>query len=198
MSCGIFMRQTKLSGNRKYKQAGVGLIEVLIAVLIFSVGLLGMTTMQLGAKRTSYEATQRSIATGLARDILERMRSNPTELALYASLAPVGTPVGGSSLSAGTNCNAATCTTAQLAARDLYEWVELLRGASEKIGTVDVGGLVTPQACITHASGEVSVAIAWQGASELTNPTLSSCGNGSYGTLDVRRLLFITTYVGST
>jgi type IV pilus assembly protein PilV len=189
------MKHANLRGKERRTQAGVGLIEVLIAVLVFAVGLLGMTTMQMGTKRASYEATQRSIATGLARDILERMRSNPAVLASY-----VVDDVGGSSRpTPGTNCNEDPCVPGDLAEQDLYEWVELLRGASEQISGTNAGGLVTPQACITHAAGLVSVAIAWQGVSELTNPTQSACGNGSYGTGDVlRRLMVITTYVGST
>ena len=51
---------------------GASLIEVLIAVLIFTSGALGLAGMQLVAKRNTYEATQRSIATGLAGDILEQ------------------------------------------------------------------------------------------------------------------------------
>ncbi len=63
----------------------MGLVEVLVAVLIFAVGLLGMAAMQLAAKKSSYEATQRSIATSLSRDILERMRSNPGQIAAYVA-----------------------------------------------------------------------------------------------------------------
>lgn len=184
------------------RQIGMGLIEVMVAVLIFAVGLLGMAAMQLAAKKSSYEATQRSIATSLSRDILERMRSNPEQLAAY-----VATDVGDTSsppATPGTDCAAATCNPAQLAAYDLYEWYQLLIGASEKIdiaGTVsNAGGLVEPRACISDADGLVSVAIAWRGVNEMTNPTESGCGDGLglYGTSDVqRRLLVITTYIGS-
>ncbi len=192
------MRKCTITGTYPRTQVGVGLIEVLIAVLVFSVGLLGMMSMQLAAKRASFESTQRTIATGLVRDILERIRSNPGALSSY-----VVNNVGASSLAPGTDCNALTCTTSQLAAWDLYEWVELLRGAAEVITigstTSNAGGLVAPQACITHNVGKISVAIAWRGVSELANPTGSGCGNGSgyYGVGDVqRRLLLITTYVG--
>lgn len=71
--------------RRLSREKGVGLIEVLIAVLVLSVGLLGMVAMQITAKRNSFEAAQRSIATGLSRDILERIRSNPGEVATYVS-----------------------------------------------------------------------------------------------------------------
>ena len=196
-------RNTKTMGNNRRGQAGMGLIEVLIAVLVFAVGMLGMTAMQLGAKRSSYEATQRSIATSLARDILERVRSNPAALSSYviSELGP-----GGTTVAAGTNCSLITsnCTTVQLAARDLYDWGELLDGASEVItigGTPsNAGGLVDSRACITNTSGFITVSIAWKGVNDMTNPTDSTCGEGSglYGASNVkRRLLYMTTYVGT-
>jgi type IV pilus assembly protein PilV len=193
------MKHANLRGKERRTQAGVGLIEVLIAVLVFAVGLLGMTTMQMGAKRANYEATQRSIATGLARDILERMRSNPAALTSYEV-----SELGSVAVAAGTNCSPGPCTTAQLAGRDLYEWNEWLKGASEKITvggvTTDAGGLVDYRACITETLGLVEVAIVWRGVSDLTNPTESTCGeaSGLYGaSQEKRRLLVMTTYIGS-
>lgn len=184
-----------------YKVKGVGLIEVLIAVLVLSVGILGMISMQVSAKRNMYEATQRSIATGLARDILERIRSNPAEIASY-----VGTLGGGSITTAPASCNSATCTTSALAVRDMYEWEQLLDGASEKITISGVesnaGGLVDPRACITNVAGVVTIAIAWKGVADMSNPSASSCGEGSGlydgddGSADVkRRLMVMTTYI---
>lgn len=181
---------------------GVGLIEVLIAVLVLSVGILGMISMQVTAKRNTYESTQRSIATALARDILERIRSNPGEVATYAA----SSTLGGSSISiVPASCNSAACTTSALAARDLYEWEQLLDGAAEKItigGTEsNAGGLVDPRACITNVGGVVTVAIAWKGVTEASNPSASTCGesSGLYGaSYEQRRLMVIQTYISDT
>ncbi len=184
---------------KMYNVKGVGLIEVLIAVLVLSVGILGMISMQVTAKRNMYESTQRSIATGLARDILERIRSNPGEISAYAASATLG---GSSITAAPASCNSAACSTSALAARDLYEWEQLLDGAAEKItigGTEsNSGGLVDPRACITNASGVVTVAIAWKGVTETSNPTASTCGesSGLYGSSnEQRRLMMIQTYI---
>ncbi len=190
--------------RRPPHQIGVGLIEVLIALLVLGVGILGMVSMQVTAKRNSYEATQRSIATALASDIIERMRSNPSELISYDAQ----TLGGGSIGTAPASCNTAPCVTSALASRDLYEWEQSLDGAAEKITlggtTSNAGGLIDPQACIdtdtAGLSGSVTVAIAWKGVAELTNPTASTCGesSGLYGTdQKQRRLLVITTYVSS-
>lgn len=185
-------------------QRGVGLIEVLIAVFILAVGILSLASMQLAAKRASYEATQRSIATSLSRDIVERMRSNPEQLNAF-----VVTNIGDESALLTTpspNCASATCTPANLAAYDLAEWESLLVGASEKLGSGNAGGLVDPRACITHAAGTVTVAIAWRGVSSLTNPVDSTCGESVVGLYDdpdetagnnlKRRLLFVSTFIG--
>lgn len=189
-------------------QRGIGLIEVLIAVFILAVGMLGLATMQLTAKRASYEATQRSIATSLAKDIVERMRTNPGQLNAY-----VVNNIGDESslLSAApVNCTAATCTPANLAAYDLSEWEAILVGANEKLGSANAGGLVDPRACITHADGAVEVAIAWRGVNSLTNPAGPTagfiCGESVAGLYDDpdetagnnlrRRLLVFSTYIG--
>ena len=185
-------------------QRGIGLIEVLIAVFILAVGMLGLANMQLAAKRASYEATQRSIATSLARDIVEKMRANPDQLAAY-----VVTGIGDeASLLAtpGTNCSSTTCTPANLAAYDLSEWESILVGATEKLASANSGGLVAPRACTTHVNGTVTVAIAWRGVSSLTNPTDSTCGESVTGLYDDpdatagnnlrRRLLVMSTFIG--
>ena len=106
---------------------------------------------------------------------------------------------------AGVDCNTASCTPAELAQRDLLEWNDLLQGASEQItlagATSNAGGLVDARACITHNNGNVTIAIAWRGVSELTNPAESNCGeaSGLYGAGNVnRRLLVMSSYIGIT
>lgn len=181
-------------------QKGLGLIEILLAVLLLGIGAVGLASMQIKAKRMTYEAVQRSVATSLARDIIERMRNNPGALASYV-VSNYGdndnrtepTP----------DCSSATCTTTQLAAHDLWEWERALLGATET--TVDggntslVGGLHIPRACITHNSGEISVAIVWKGFDEHSNPnTATTCGEGLglYGASDAaRQVMLITTFI---
>ena len=179
-------------------QIGAGLIEVMVSLLVFTVGILGLGATQLAAKQASYEATQRSIASSLANDILERMRGNPNELTSY-----VIKEMGGSALGAAINCNKSSCSTNDLAAFDLYEWSGLLAGASEQITIAGItsyaGGLVDSRACIAVQDGFVTVAIAWRGAKDSTNPSASNCGqmSGLYGAShEKRRLLLVKSFVG--
>ena len=185
--------------NSTNKQRGVGLVEVLIAVLVFALGILGMASMQVNAKRVSYDALQRSLATALTRDIIERMRSNPadTSLLVYGAVDDLG---GGSITTEPTpNCKSATCTPAQLAAHDIWEWEQALDGASETSGGTNAGGLVSPQACITYAAGVVTVTVAWKGYDGKANPIPgNTCGttSGLYGAGNVdRQLIVINTYI---
>lgn len=57
-------------------QSGMTLIEVLIAVLVLSVGLLGLAAMQTVSLRQNQSAAVRSQATLLAYEITDRMRAN--------------------------------------------------------------------------------------------------------------------------
>ena len=57
-------------------QRGLTLIEVMVAVLVMSIGLLGMASLQLNALRGNTGAFWRSQATWFAYDMSDRLRSN--------------------------------------------------------------------------------------------------------------------------
>jgi type IV pilus assembly protein PilV len=56
---------------------GVGLIEVLVAVLVLAIGLLGVAAMQAMALRNSQSSLERSQGVIHAYTILDAMRANP-------------------------------------------------------------------------------------------------------------------------
>lgn len=70
-----FSLKISLSPGRR-GQSGMTLIEVLIAVLVLSVGLLGLAAMQTVSLRQNQSAAVRSQATLLAYEITDRMRAN--------------------------------------------------------------------------------------------------------------------------
>jgi type IV pilus assembly protein PilV len=79
------------------QQSGFTLIEILVAVVILALGLLGMAGMQANSLRNNQSAYFRSQATVLAYDILDRMRANRTaaaggqyDIALGAAAAGAG------------------------------------------------------------------------------------------------------------
>lgn len=63
-------------GKEKRRQRGVTLIEVLVAVLVLSIGLIGLAALQVAALQANQISYQRSQATNLAYDVIERMRAN--------------------------------------------------------------------------------------------------------------------------
>ncbi|MBF0446681.1 MAG: type IV pilus modification protein PilV [Magnetococcales bacterium] len=72
------VNKTKTPPARIAPEAGFSLLEILIALLILSVGLLGLGTLQLASLRTGQEAYFRDQATAIAQELAERLHVNPT------------------------------------------------------------------------------------------------------------------------
>ena len=182
------------------------MFEFLIALLIFSMGMLGVLSAQLAGKKAGYDASQRSVATALARDILERMRANPGQINSY-QVSDVGNESRRLSRP-GTNCDASICSATQLAAFDLWQWESLLVGESEEFSGGYAGGLLSPRACISSDEGQVAVAISWLGAimtgHAAENTQAAACGEeeiepesgGEVISVRQRHQLTISTYIG--
>jgi len=105
-------------------QRGISLIEVLMAVLIFSVGLIGLAGLLVMATRSNHAAYQRTQVTFLASTMADRMGANPVGVwsGFYNSAAY---PVGASS-AANNDCSAG-CTPQALAAADQRAWSRQLQ-----------------------------------------------------------------------
>lgn len=198
-------------------QRGFSLIEILIAVLILAIGLLGVAGLQVTSKRSNYEAVQRATATMLIRDMIERIRANQGQLDTYTNTGAGRTfsPSAGIS-TAVTDCfgSGADCNDSTMATYDLYEWENALAGVTETntATAANVGGLALPSACITGAAsgtataGLVTVAIAWRGLTPFPDqaaPGKNACGNDS-GLYDdtanddvYRRVIEVETFIGS-
>lgn len=99
----------------KKLQSGVGLIEILIAVVIMSLGFLAAARMQVEGMRFSQSAYYQSQAHFLANDMIDRMRGNIPGVILdeYSNEET-------SSSAAKENCN--ICTPSEIADLDLFEW----------------------------------------------------------------------------
>jgi len=165
------------------RESGIGLIEVLITLFILAIGLLGIAGTQLMSKRANFEATQRTTATHLANDILERMRANSAPTVATASMLPEyvvnGGGLGGETISTAPPAPTAGDTEA-IMFRDLWEWEQAIDGAAETTGAdaVKTGGLVSPSACIytdvdaaaINKSGRYMFTIVWRGTAKLSDP----------------------------
>ncbi len=92
---------------------GFSLIEVLIALIIMSVGMLGIAGLYVQSMQAGRTSMLRHHAVNLASDIADRIRANPTAGASY--IAGAGTD---------NNCVAqgVDCSIAQMAAHDIFLW----------------------------------------------------------------------------
>lgn len=122
--------------NSVPRQRGFSLVEVLIALVIMSVGMLGIAGLYVQSMQAGRTATFRHHAVTLAGDVADRIRANPRAAGAY-------TAVGG----ADNGCVAAgiTCNQAEMAAHDIFLWTQQAQD-SLPAGTVTItfDGTVTP------------------------------------------------------
>lgn len=106
--------------NHSFPQSarGVTILEVLIAILIVSVGLLGMAGLQAVGLKANVGASQRTAATMLAYEMADRMRANIAGVnAGNYDITVLNVPT------QQTSClQAAGCTLQQMAQNDMWEW----------------------------------------------------------------------------
>ncbi len=180
-------------------QRGFSLIELLIALVIFSVGLLAVAGLQTVSKQSNYESLQRTAASQIAYGLLEEMRTNGNGIGTYLAAPDLGG--GRVRLEPLPNCTfGAECNAAQKAAHDLWFWERVLDGDFETNAGVGTGGLLLPSLCITGPGGPgvYTVTIVWRGAASLTGGIQNACGtaSGNYGANnEFRRVLQIPTYL---
>src|SRR3989304_2881609 len=103
-------------------QKGFSLIEVLVALLILSIGLLGLAALQTTSLQYNTGSYLRTQATFLAYDILDRMRANSAAVA-DADGTGYDQPVSSMVVSGG-NCHATNCTSAELGLYDVRSWYD--------------------------------------------------------------------------
>ncbi len=187
---------------RPARGRGFSLLETLIALVVFSLGILGLAALQGLSKKTNFEAIERTQAAFLANDIIERMRANPGALNSYdADGDDAWLTVGGGSRGDGpqSRCRDAACDGPDLARDDLWAWEQAIDGAAARNGDAYAGGLAAPTGCIRRgADGQVEVAIAWRGLTALSNAgAATACtAAGRYGSGDAhRRVLTMNTYI---
>jgi type IV pilus assembly protein PilV len=166
--------------RKMQQQNGMTFIEVLIALVILVTGILGAVALQAVAKKSSFDTMQRSLASSLAQDIIERMRGNNSN---NINLYQVGSPFGGGDAIAPVNCSqlANNCTPQQITFHDLFEWEQSLIGAGTKNGLLNVGGLVNGVGCINVIGNTVTVAISWQGKTDVADGGDSASGDDTCG-----------------
>ncbi|OGB21181.1 MAG: type IV pilus modification protein PilV [Burkholderiales bacterium RIFCSPLOWO2_02_FULL_57_36] len=96
-------------------QRGFALIEAMVSLVVLAFGVLGLIGFQMQTLRDTRDSVGRSRAIVGIQDIGDRMRINP-------NLVPANYTAGFGAVATPTDCTAAPCTTAQLAAFDIWRW----------------------------------------------------------------------------
>jgi type IV pilus assembly protein PilV len=125
-------------------QQGFSLMEVLVTVLVLAIGLLGLASLQLNALRNSTSAYERSQATILAYEIVDRMRTNRTAARAGAYDIALEEDAGAA------DCIGATCSPDELAVFDVAQW----KGDVARL-------LPAGDAAVATNAGVVTVTIQW-------------------------------------
>jgi len=183
------------------QQRGFSLLELLVALVIFSIGLLAVAGLQTVSKQANFEGLQRTTASQIAGGLLEDMRMNGDAINIYRTAGEIGSGSRGGEPAP--NCSmAASCNSAQKAAHDLWFWEQALDGNLETNGGAGTGGLMLPTLCVDGPAvggpGIYRVTITWRGGASMTNAVNNPCGvdSGNYGAQnEFRRIIQVPTYI---
>lgn len=165
--------------------AGYTMIEVLIALVILAIGIIGMAALIGKMHQVEAEAYQRAQALLLMQEMTGRVSIAGVNAVNYVTGTddPLGTDGGGLS----------SCAGLTHAALDLCKWSNALKGAAETgSGAGAVGAMIDARGCVEQVQaidatpgvctpGIFRVSVAWQGLTPTAAPSGLACGAGSYG-----------------
>ncbi|MHA3059213.1 type IV pilus modification protein PilV [Acinetobacter sp. ANC 4636] len=133
----------------KYQQ-GVGLLEVLVALLLLAIGVLGFVGLQLRAVEATSEGFNRIQAMNIARDLAEKMRMNNSTAALAAYKTNLESMT--NQAASGSNCYSNFCTPTAKAAFDVHE---------AYVQATNTGMTLNIMTCPGTANGRQCIYVAW-------------------------------------
>lgn len=137
------------------RQAGVSLIESMVALLVISIGLLGIASLQIVAMKQNAIALNHSQAVWIAYNMADRVRANISQFTNYAG---IDTSSGYSQ-----DCMSASCNNVQMVTADASDW-------STHVQTLPAG-----RGIITGNASELTITVLWDG--EGTGATGTACGS---------------------
>ena len=172
--------------------SGFTLLEVLIAVFVLALGIVGGVSMQLAAMRARYQSTLLAQASMLATATAERIRANRAQMQLPAGANPYLTldydvldnpaPTAPAAL-----CHATPCDAAQLAWFDLYQIKLALRDqlpGGRVVICRDAGlwtGGTLLWSCSGGAAAPLVIKVGWRGKNPDGTPQLDRAGQHAPG-----------------
>lgn len=149
------------------RQSGFTLLEVLVAVVIVSLGMLGVAALLVTVQKADTASYLQQQAVQTTYDLLDRMRANLSGAqAGYYNGTYGGTPA------IPTNCNTGACTAKQLAGYDTSQWTaavdQLPQGSGSVASAVSSNGNVNVTVTVTWSDAPAQSAIEKSGSSSRT------------------------------
>lgn len=145
--------------SKKRGTHGFSLIEVLIALIVMSVGMLGIAGLYVHGMQAGRTSLFRHHAVALAGDVADRIRANPLGKESYNDSGEAANP--------GVLCFTQACTPAEMAASDKYFW-------DQQADATIPDGDVTVAYAVSAGPGDpatYTVTIAWSEAGQNPPPT---------------------------
>lgn len=134
------------------------MLEILVTLVIVAIALLGTAGLQLNAMRVGKGGQFRTQAIFIASDMVERMEANKAEAILGTYAVAATSAVG----AAATLCDAAACTSAQLAAWDINQWgTNITNVLPQPTWSITTAGVANP---ITY-----TIVISWTDRGNVTD-----------------------------
>jgi type IV pilus assembly protein PilV len=141
----------------KSRQRGLTMIEAMTALLVISIGLLGIATLQLTAMQQNSSALHQSKAVWAGYTMADRIRANSIRFANYSGI--------DTSSSYSQDCMSSSCNSDQLVIADAAEWA------------VTVSDLPNGRGQVTSNADQLVVKVMWD--DEGTGATGTGCSNNA-------------------
>lgn len=138
--------------KRMAQNQGFSLVEVMVALLVLSIGLLGLAALQTTSLQYNTGSYFRTQATFLAYDIIDRMRANSAAVA-DADGTGYDQPTS-SAVTISVNCDSSSCTSAELATYDVRKWYD------RAVATLP-NATATPPTININPTNSVTITIRW-------------------------------------
>jgi len=138
------------------RQRGVSLVESMIALLVISIGLLGIAALQITSMKQNNSALHHSQAVWIGYNVADRIRANFTQFDSYAGIS--------TSSSYSQDCVSGPCSAAQLVVADAADWVTAMQILPGGLGIIS-----------SPSANELLISIMWD--DEGTGATGTACGS---------------------
>lgn len=142
---------------------GYSFVELLLALLVFSLGAMAVAAMQMGAVQVTRTAAESAAALLLAEDLLQRLRADPGSIARYQQALDGG--IATAPKSAASCPDGSQCPPEARARHSVAEWISL----SEQ------RRLASPRACVAVQSNTLQVGVSWDSHPGVAATAGASC-----------------------